>query len=174
MERAICALCGKERRTDHLICPRCYHQYKKEGPRLLALGKPWQLVDWAEEGVEKKLAEFQPLENSFKEKEEEFRALQEEVRQEAKQILAERLAGQRVSREFYNEARREIERDLWKKKGGDNLFAEFKTLEGELEEKTSALNETLRMIEEIREKRETVEAVDRLFKSGLSESGQQE
>ena len=68
-------------------------------------------------------------------------------------------------REIVQQARQEIERDIWQNRGGGRLFAELKRLEEEVNEKTTALRETLRMIEGSKGGETGEKSVDRLLDS---------
>lgn len=162
----ICALCGKPRKAEDLVCPRCYILYQKEAPeRYRQKREVIELVDWVAEKVQEKLAEFQPLKERLLKKEEEYQHLQKEAPKEERRVLGERMAGKRLPREVLQSIKEEIRKEAWQKIGGNRLFAELQTLREEVEEKTSALEETLQRIEEIKKGRALRVSVDRLLES---------
>ena len=162
----ICALCGKARREESLVCPRCYILYQKEAPeRYRQKREVIELVDWVAEKTREKLAEFQPLKERLLKKGEEYQHLQREAPKEERRVLGERMAGKRLPREVLQSIKEEIRKEVWQKIGGNRLYAELQTLREEVEEKTSALEETLQRIEEIKRERALKVSVDRLLES---------
>ena len=160
----ICALCGKSRRAKDLTCPRCYVLYQKEAPeRYRQKREVIELVDWVAEKVKEKLAEFQSLKERLLKKEEEYQHLQREAPKEERRVLGERMAGKRLPREVLQSIKEEIRKEVWQKLGGNRLYAEKEALREEVEEKTSALEETLQRIEEIKKGRALKVSVDRLL-----------
>ena len=167
---SICAICGRPRREDSLVCPRCYSLYQKEAPaRYRRTKEVLELVDWVEEKAQEKLVGFQGLKDELKAKEAGFRYLQDKTKEEEKRVLEKRLAGKKLPSEVLQDIRKETHKEVWQKMGGNRLYAELQTLREEVEEKTSALKETLQQIEEIKKERALSVSVDRLIKSvGLS------
>lgn len=165
MERHICALCGRERREKALTCPRCHELYRKEAPGLILQGKVLEFGEWVEEKVKEKLAEFQPLQEELEQKKEEFNAFQNEVREAAYQDLRKRVGDKKISKEIFDASLKELRQQMWKAKGGNELFAEMKRLEEEVREKTSALHETMAMIKKMKQGKTTQAEVNQLIES---------
>ena len=159
-------VCGRPRRETDLVCPRCYVLYQKEAPERYRRKKEViELVDWVEEKAQEKLAQFQGLRDDLSQKEAEYKRLQGEAEKEKMLVLGERLAGKKLPHEVLLAIREEIHKEVWQKLGGNRLFSELQTLREEVKEKTSALEETLRRIEEIKKERALKVSVDRLLES---------
>jgi len=162
----ICALCGRARKEESLVCPRCYVLYQKEAPeRYRQKREVIELVDWVAEKIQEKLAEFQPLKDKLIQKEAEYKRLQKKASEEERQVLEARLTGKHLPREVRQAIEEEIHKEVWQKLGGNRLYAEKETLREEVETKTSALEETLQRIEEIKKERALKVSVDRLLES---------
>lgn len=165
MERCICCLCGRERREKNLTCPRCYELYRKEAPDLILQGEVLELNDWVERKAKVRLAEFQPLEAELAKKKDELDALQNRIREESFRQLKSQVGDKRIPKDVFSQALEGLRKKLWKEANGDKLYAETMNLRKEVEEKTSALQQTLETIAKTRRSRTATTEAETIIKN---------
>jgi len=146
--RKTCPICGKEKNERLLICPACYKIFTEQAGKDLANGNEiTPLTTWVIPRIEKRLRALQVLLENI---EKQYKLLQTQVKDCAWKDLQESLKGKRVSREIFNEALKLKAKSLWKKAGGNRLFAQKAILNQQL-----VFLESL--LEELRKKAEAIE-----------------
>lgn len=138
-----CLSCGRanQKRENHLVCPGCYRAYVEEASQGLGQGIILYLAQWA---LVRAKGLFEKVKRELEQKKEEFRALQDEVSIAAFEAMKKATGGKFVPRAVFNPALEKKRRELWEQKGGNRLFAEFKSLEELLE----FLEESIKKLEE--------------------------
>ena len=123
-----CPVCGKRRRRNaqDLVCPFCFKQYAEEAGNALAEGRVISLTEWVLPRAEKLLKE---LKEQFQEKTKAFEDLQEQVNNEAFQIIKGTTNGKYIEKRVFSIGLRKTKKELWEKYGGNKLFAQMKNLE---------------------------------------------
>jgi hypothetical protein len=141
--RLYCLSCGRanQKRENHLVCPGCYRAYVEEAAEGLSQGVILYLAQWALTRA-KKL--FEKVKIELEQKQEDFRALQNEVSVTAFEAIKKATGEKFVPREVFNSALERKRIEVWKEKGGNRLFAEMKSLEELLE----FLKESIKELEE--------------------------
>ena len=127
-----CPTCDKtKRRSTDFVCHNCYGAFVADSAKLLAYeGRVMLLPAW----VKPKAAErLWLLEQELKEKQNEYKALQDQVSHETRQSLRADLKEKTVPEEVFRKALGQRARNLWGEKGGNRLHAEKKTLEARIE-----------------------------------------
>jgi len=161
-------ICGKEKREDRLICPRCLELYRTEAKRqkitMMEWAKTKALKTLAELGISEEDPQIQTtLERKLKAKRKELQAIEESLSGEVRETLKKRLFGAgRLRKDEMEVLRKDIREELWKAKGGPKLYAELKELEREVQQRVFPLREVLREIEKT-EKNQVL--LDRLFET---------
>jgi len=120
-----CLLCGEQKISQkHLVCPKCYGQWKIEAARALAsdegtiiLQEPWLL-----ERMKKVLQEMDQEKARCE-------TLRTETENEAIAHITSKTAGQKIDPEVLKLALTERRRILWDKKGGKKLSADIQANE---------------------------------------------
>jgi|YNPNPStandDraft_1061719.scaffolds.fasta_scaffold06611_3 hypothetical protein len=138
-----CPSCGRadKKRENHLVCSGCYRTYVEEASKSLGQGKILYLAQWA---LTRAKGLFEKVQKQFQQKQEDFRALQNEVSVTAFEAIKKATGGKFVPREVFNSALERKRIEVWKEKGGNRLFAEMKSLEELLE----FLKESIKELEE--------------------------
>lgn len=158
---SIC-FCGREKRADRLVCPRCFELYRQK------TGGKISLVDWVETEARARLKELgvtdedpkTNLERDLKEKREELQTLRQALPEQISLTLKERLAGAGALKPEELEAfRTDIRKELWAQKGGNRLYATVKSLQTEVKVKVTPIRETLKQVGQIKKEQSAVDKV---------------
>ena len=149
MENNIC-FCGKEKREDRLACPRCFELYRKDTRGKISF------LEWVKTEAQQRLNTFGAseedprtnLERELQEKKEALSKLEADTAEETSVFLKEQVAGAgQLKQEELKALRDDIKDDLWQEKGGNRLYAQMKTLKGEIETKITPIRHILKQIE---------------------------
>ncbi len=144
--------CGKEKRESRLTCPRCFELYRddtKGKVGLLQWVKGQALNRLKELGASAEIPETN-LEIDLKRKRDELRDLEEQVREETFLTLQKQLTGAgQLRQEEVDALKEDIRKGIWEEKGGNRLYAEFKNLGREIEQRITPLRILLQEIEKL-------------------------
>ena len=159
--------CGKEKRENRLTCPRCFELYREDTKGkvgLLQWVKKQALNRIKELGASAEIPETN-LEIDLKRKRDELRNLEEQVREETFLTLRKQLTGAgQLRQEEVDALTEDIRKGVWEEKGGNRLYAEFKNLGREIEQRVTPLRILLQEIEKL-EKEQL--SVDKLIDAAL-------
>lgn len=145
--KTLCPICGKKKNARLLVCPACYKIFTEEAGRNLANGKEIPpLTRWVIPKIEKRVETLKDLLSDIELK---YKLLQMQVKDCAWKDLQESLKGKRVSRGVFNEALKLKAKSLWKKAGGNRLFAQKAILNQQLVFLESLLEELKKKAEAI-------------------------
>lgn len=144
--------CGKEKRENRLTCPRCFELYREDTKGkvgLLQWVKNQALNRLKELGASAEIPETN-LEIDLKRKRDELRNLEEQVREETFLTLQKQLTGAgQLRKEEVDALSEDIRKGVWEEKGGNRLYAEFKNLGREIEQRVIPLRILLQEIEKL-------------------------
>lgn len=157
---SIC-FCGREKRAERLICPRCFELYRQKTRGKISL------VNWVETEARARLEELGAtdkdptnLERELKEKREELQTLRQALLEQVALTLNDRLAGAGTLKSEELEAlRADVRNELWAQEGGNRLYATAKSLQAEIKVKVTPVRETLRQVGKTKREQSAVDKV---------------
>lgn len=152
MNNTYFCFCGKEKRENRLTCPRCFELYREDTKGkvgLLQWVKKQAINRLKELGASAEIPETN-LEIDLKRKRDELRKLEEQVREETFLTLQKQLTGAgQLRQEEVDALNEDIRKGVWEEKGGNRLYAEFKNLGREIEQRITPLRILLQEIEKL-------------------------
>lgn len=158
---SIC-FCGREKRTERLICPRCFELYRQKTKGKISL------VDWVETEARARLEELGAtdkdsktnLERELNEKKEKIETLRQTLLKQAVLTSNDRLTGAGTLKPEELEAfRADIRNELWAQEGGNRLYATVKSLQAEIRVKVTPARETLKQVGKTKREQSAIDKV---------------
>lgn len=129
MAKAVCGICGKERRQDSLVCPGCFTEYRQQA---FEAGGVSNLLDWAQRKAGAMLSDLQTKRGGLATLQEKLDVLDKEVGEKTTVQLKNMLSGERISQDEWREMWNKLRNQVWREKRGNALYAQFKQLEAEI------------------------------------------
>ncbi|MDO8470914.1 MAG: hypothetical protein Q7S63_03060 [bacterium] len=152
----ICGLCGKQRRPDDLVCPHCFSEYTREATANLRSGQTSTILDWVQKRAETILPK---LRVEFSQKKTALEDLQKQVDEETQDRTSRLLEGQHLPQEQYRTLRKGVRDDLWTKRGGNKVYAQWKQVEKDLEPRIRAIEALLQRVSVERHTSQMIDSV---------------
>lgn len=131
-EYCLCPICGVKRKQKpgHLVCYPCKEQFVQEETEKFEKGE--EVIDIKEWVLEKARKVLESLREQFPSKSAEYDALQSSVKSEAYEAVVKMANGKSIPQGVFTNAMRNRSKELFQKKGGNKLHAEFKTMEQQI------------------------------------------